>query len=410
MRVTARSTLIGAFGIFAALSVAAFTRSFQGSGLPLKYAGPPTVPDVTAGDLMTRLYIFSDDSMLGRQFGEIGSARATAYIEREVKALGLAPGGENGTFIQQVPSRNRDIRGTAIRDHNVIAIVPGTDDKLKGEYVAITAHSDGLGIKPAPWVDHDSAHAFNSLARRMGAATSDNSLRVTPQLWDRIRALTEAARAAHGGPRIDSVYNGADFDGSGCVALIEIAEALANGNLKPKRSILFIWHTGSQLSQTGAFYFVDHPTVPRDSIVAVLNADGIGRGGVSDMTGQSADNFGLSGGPGYLQLVGTRRISKELGDLIEAANTEQRLDLRFDYRLDDPQHQRQLYVNGDHYAYARKNIPVALFTTGSHADFEWFTDEAQYVDYDRLETVTKLIMGAALRVANLDHRLKLGTK
>jgi len=112
------------------------------------------------------------------------------------------------------------------------------------------------------------------------------------------------------------VFNGADDDGSGSVSVLEIAEALAKSAERPKRSVLFVWHTGEELGLLGSDWFTRHPTVPRDSIVAQLNIDMIGRGDSGDQKG---------GGPGYVQLIGTRRLSTELGDLIERVNTEDRI-------------------------------------------------------------------------------------
>src|SRR4051812_30961253 len=95
-----RTTKTLALVMLACLSVACSARSQE---LPLKYTGKPTQPAITAADAMTRLYIFSDDSMMGRRAGDIGGLKGTAYIEREVRRLGMVPGGNNGTFFQNVP-------------------------------------------------------------------------------------------------------------------------------------------------------------------------------------------------------------------------------------------------------------------------------------------------------------------
>src|SRR5690606_5267551 len=114
-------------------------------------------------------------------------------------------------------------------------------------------------------------------------------------------------------------------DGSGIVAMLEIAEYLAAQPVKPKRSILFVWHTAEEKGLWGSAYFTDNPTVPRDSIVTQLNIDMIGRGQAHDIPG---------GGPDYLQLVGSRRLSTQLGDLVESVNRDQQHNLRFDYTYD----------------------------------------------------------------------------
>src|SRR5205085_10138634 len=117
--------------------------------------------------------------------------------------------------------------------------------------------------------------------------------------------------------RLDSISNGADDDGSGSVTVLEIAQKLAAMPVKPKRSIVFVWHVGEEKGLLGSAYFTDHPTVPRDSIVAQLNMDMIGRGDAWDITGQTREGEPLHGNPDYLQIVGSRRLSTELGDLIE---------------------------------------------------------------------------------------------
>src|SRR5689334_22969314 len=77
--------------------------------LPLKHAPQPTTPEITPADLMTRLYIFSDDSMQGRRVGTEGHQRATAYIEREVRSLGLIPAGDSGGYFQNLPVFERTL-------------------------------------------------------------------------------------------------------------------------------------------------------------------------------------------------------------------------------------------------------------------------------------------------------------
>jgi len=196
------------------------------------------------------------------------------------------------------------------------------------------------------------------------------------------------------------VYNGADDDGSGSVAVLEIAEAFAKSNPKPKRSIIFVWHTGEEAGLLGSQWFTDHPTVARDSIVAQLNMDMVGRGDAFDYTGPTTP-----GGPDYLQLVGSRRLSTELGDLVEAVNKTERHPLQIDYAFDANGHPERIYCRSDHYNYARYGIPITFFTTGLHMDYHQLTDEPQYIDYEHMAHVTQLVHDAAVAVANLDHRV-----
>ncbi len=253
---------------------------------------------------------------------------------------------------------------------NVVAILPGSDPALRGELVAIGAHNDHEGIAPTPQ-DHDSLRAWNRVMRPEGAENSPGQ--PSAEASARIGAILDSLRRVNP-PRRDSIFNGADDDGSGSVAVLEIAEALARSPDRPKRSILFVWHTAEELGLLGADWFTRHPTVPRDSIVAQLNIDMIGRGGPSDRAG---------GGPAYLQLIGSRRLSSELGDLVERANTAGRHGFAFDYDWDADGHPDNIYCRSDHYMYARYGIPVTFFTTGGHLDYHQLTDEIAYEDYDK---------------------------
>jgi hypothetical protein len=103
--------------------------------------------------------------------------------------------------------------------------------------------------------------------------------------------------------------------------------------------------------------------------------------------------------------VGSRRLSTELGNLVEAANAEKKLGFKFDYALDANGHPENIYCRSDHAEYARYGIPVVFFTTGGHADYHQVTDEPQYIDYERMAQVSKLAFESAMKLGNLDHRV-----
>ena len=275
---------------------------------------------------------------------------------------------------------------------NVVGMLRGSDPALRGEYVAIGAHNDHVGFDHTP-VDHDSIRAYNGAVRQLELAAADHQ--VTPEQRAAIRVNADSLHRAHAA-RADSIFNGADDDGSGTVAVLEIAEAFARTRARPKRSLIFVWHTGEELGLFGAQHFTDHPTVPRDSIVAQLNMDMVGRGRAEDEN---------QGGPGYLQLIGTRRLSTELGDMIETVNKARRQPFAFDYQYDASGHPEQYYCRSDHYMYARYGIPIAFFTTGGHKDYHQVTDEPQYIDYDKLANVSQFVHDVGLAVANLNHRV-----
>ena len=176
---------------------------------------------------------------------------------------------------------------------------------------------------------------------------------------------------------------------------LEVAEAFAKGKVKPKRSLLFVWHTGEEKGLLGSRYYVDNPTVPRDAIVAQINLDMVGRGAAADLP---------AGSENYLQLVGSRRLSTELGDLTETLNKAQNRPFTFDYAYDADAHPENIYCRSDHYNYARYGIPVVFMTTGTHGDYHQVTDEPQYIDYPHLARIGQFVFTVANHVAGLDHR------
>jgi hypothetical protein len=298
----------------------------------------------------------------------------------------LTPLGTPGKTVRGAVTYNEE----TVTARNVVAILPGSDPALRNTYVAIGAHSDHDPIEQDA-VDHDSLRAYNAEARRLYVqlgrepnATERAGIKVNV---DSLRKIRPA--------RLDSIKNGADDDGSGTVAVLEIAEAMATAPQKPKRSVLFVWHVAEELGLIGANYFTEHPTVPRDSIVAQLNIDMIGRGGAGEEP---------NGGPDYLQLIGWRRLSNQLGDVIETVNKGRKMPFKFDLQYDATGHPEQFYCRSDHYMYARYGIPIAFFTTGGHGDYHEVTDEPQYIDYTKLRNVTELIHDVAKQVADMPQR------
>ena len=278
---------------------------------------------------------------------------------------------------------------TANAPRNVVAILRGGDARLRGQYVAIGAHKDHVGYGTSP-VDHDSLRAVllaGHRAQLAGRRISDAELRVN---LDSLRRLRPA--------RLDSIANGADDDASGSMALLEIAEAMTAAASRPRRSVLFVWHTGEEDGLLGSQHFTDHPTVPADSIVAQINVDMIGRGTADDVRG---------GGPDYLIVVGHRRMSRDLGDVADSVNARQPRPLRFDLSWDAPNHPEGIYDRSDHANYARIGIPVAFFFTGLHADYHQLTDEPQYLDYPHYTRITRYLHDLVTAIADREERIRL---
>jgi len=246
--------------------------------------------------------------------------------------------------------------------HNVVGIVEGSDPQLKHTFVAFGAHYDHVGYA------ENETTSMEGGVRRPGAPG-----RVTP------------------GAENDRVWNGADDDGSGTVAVMAIARAFAEG-AKPKRSLLFVWHAGEERGLWGSRYFADYPTVPIDAIVAQLNIDMIGR---------NRDDKASEANTVYL--VGSDRISTELHTLNRAANAAMAHPLTLDYAFNDPADLEQLYFRSDHYSYAAKGVPIIFFTTGLHGDYHANTDEVSKIEFEKMTRIAQMIYETGVRVANLDH-------
>jgi hypothetical protein len=242
---------------------------------------------------------------------------------------------------------------------NVIGIVEGSDPQLKSTYVVVGAHYDHVG-----YADQE----LTADGRRGGAPG-----RVSPGTAD------------------DRIWNGADDDGSGTAAVMALARAFALGP-RPRRSVLFIWHSGEERGLYGSRYFADFPTVPLDAIVAQLNIDMIGR---------NRDDKKSEANTVYL--VGSDRISSELHQIARDANQSLQPPLTFDYEMNDPWDPEQVYYRSDHYSYASKGIPIIFFTTGLHPDYHANTDEVSKIEFPKMTRVTQLVYETAWRLANLDH-------
>jgi Zn-dependent M28 family amino/carboxypeptidase len=147
--------------------------------------------------------------------------------------------------------------------------------------------------------------------------------------------------------------------------------------------VLFVWHTAEEKGLLGSESFTNQPTVPRDSIVAQLNMDMVGRNA-----------------PDSLFLVGSRRLSTELGDAVEAVNAAQPRPFLLDYSWDVPNHPERIYCRSDHYNYARFGIPVTFFTTGLHPQYHTVSDEVELIDFEKLARVTRLIGDVAFEISH----------
>ncbi len=249
---------------------------------------------------------------------------------------------------------------------NVVASVEGTDPVRRSEFIALGAHLDHIGLRPA----------------RTGSSGATADKLAAPDL----------------------INNGADDDGSGVVALVEMAAAAMRGP-KPNRSLLFVWHTGEESGGWGARYVTAFPPVPIDRIVAQLNLDMIGRSRRAG--GDTGANHALTG-PDEVYLVGASRLSRALADTVATVNRAY-LNLTLNPKYDDPADPERIYERSDHYQYAQKGIPVAFFFGGLHEDYHRPSDEIDRIDFVKLQKIARTVLAVAWTLGNAPDRPALDT-
>jgi hypothetical protein len=212
-----------------------------------------------------------------------------------------------------------------------------------------------------------------------------------------------SAHYDHLGKHKGKIYFGADDDGSGTVSLIEIAEAFAiakRAGHGPRRSILFCAFSGEEKGLLGSAFYVKHPLVPLSQMVLDLNIDMIGR---VDSTYTALQN------PNYVYPIGSNKLSSALKPLLEKCNTNY-TNLELNYRYDDPADKNKFYSRSDHYNFAKNDIPVIFFFNGTHADYHKPTDTIDKINFEKMETIARLVFYVAWTSANQTERLKIDLK
>jgi hypothetical protein len=240
------------------------------------------------------------------------------------------------------------------KTQNVVALWEGSDPVLKNEMVAIGAHYDHVGTNP-------------------------------------------------NAPGADKIWNGADDDGSGTVAVLAIAEALANAKTRPKRSVLFVWHCAEEKGLLGAEYFNKFPTVDIKNVIAQLNIDMIGRSKKEGDT--NARNKDLTGDHA-IYVIGSEMMSSTLGAITKGTN-DAYLKLGYDYKYDDPKDTNRFFFRSDHFHYAVNGIPIAFWFDGVHEDYHGAGDHPDKIDYAKMEKVTRTILLTLLELTDLKDRPKV---
>lgn len=299
---------------------------------PTKY-----MSSISAADLKTNLYVIAGDEMEGRNTGEPGQKKAGKYIIAQYEKIGVSYPKGASDFYQKVPSEfmSRSFSPKLNDSENIWAFIEGSEKP--DEILVISAHYDHVGMKNG------------------------------------------------------EVYNGADDDGSGTVALLEIAKAFMQAKKDghgPKRSILFLHVTGEEHGLHGSRYYAEHPLFPLKNTIADLNIDMIGR-----RDDKHKDNGN------YVYLIGSDRLSTDLHKISEKANNDY-VQLVLDYKYNDRNDPERIYYRSDHYNFAKNGIPSLFYFNGVHADYHKSTDTPDKIEYDLLQKRAQLVFVTAWELAN----------
>ena len=230
-----------------------------------------------------------------------------------------------------------------IQTRNVVGVIEGSDPRLKDEYVLVTGHYDHVG-QTGPFI-----------------------------------------------------YHGADDNASAVAAVIAVAEAFKASGTSPKRSLMFLIFEAEEDGLLGAFHYVDHPIVPLDKTVAVVNSDMIGRDEDDPEWNTTADQ-----NRNGVNVIGTL-YNPDLRRVIDAEN--QLIGLTLDYKTDgnDPE---GWFSRSDQYPFAVKYVPMVLFNTGEHPDYHTANDTWDRINYPKIEKIARLIYLSARTLANSSSRPK----
>ena len=296
---------------------------------------------ITSSELKDLLYVYASDEFEGRDTGKKGQKLAVNFLRKFYEKNKISAAKNTNNYFQEM--KLIMINGEKFDTENVAAYIPGCEKP--DEYIIFSAHLDHVGIENG------------------------------------------------------KIYNGADDDGSGTVAILEIAQAFQiafiNGS-GPKRSLLFLHLTAEEKGLLGSKYYVENPLYPINNAVANLNIDMIGR--LDPKRPDKNEN--------YIYLIGSDRLSQELHEVSEQANLKY-VGLDLDYTFNAENDPNSFYTRSDHYNFAKENIPVIFYFNGTHEDYHKPTDTPDKINYELLSKRTKLIFYTAWDLANREKRIRL---
>ena len=308
-------------------------------------------------DLYKHIEVLSSDSLEGRETGKPGQKMAAEYIANHFKKIGIPPY-KRKTYYQKF--------------------------KVKSERHICKCDDCDLAFFKRIFKSNQTIRGENVLGYIEGSDLKDELLIIT-------------AHYDHLGKHDSLIFNGADDDASGVSAALEIAEAFMlakKAGHGPRRSILIMPVSGEEKGLLGSRYYTDNPIYPLENTVANLNIDMIGR----------LDDWHDNGN--YVYLIGSDRLSYDLHNLNEKINDEY-IEIDLDYRFNDKDDPNRYYYRSDHYNFAKNDIPVIFYFNGVHEDYHKPSDTIEKIDFDKINTITRLIFLTAWEIANRDERIKL---
>ncbi len=296
---------------------------------------------ITPNDLKKHLYIIAGKEMEGRETATEGQRKAAAYIENYFKQTGRQSQEEINAFQAFISPQqfyiSESVARTIIQDYSTAKSITTS---IKTYNAAIL-----LEVKKHT----SSRQSSNVLGMIEGSDLKDEYLFIT-------------AHYDHLGKKDNIIYYGADDDGSGTVAILELAEAFAKAKTAgkgPRRSIVFMAVSGEEKGLLGSEYYTAHPTFPLNKTTANLNIDMIGRSDPKRTYGDSVN---------YVYVIGDDKLSSELRTISEAVNKKY-TKLELDYKYNDPNDKELIYYRSDHYNFAKNGVPIIFYFNGTHADY-----------------------------------------
>ncbi len=296
------------------------------------------------------------------------------------------------------PEKKSNRAGAVFVSQNVGAALLGTNTKKMQAYISNVKKSGKpvtANFKPSP-------DAQLKAAKTRSILSTENVLGYIEGTDKKEEVLVITAHYDHVGmdPTLkgDQIFNGADDDGSGTSAVLELAQAFseaAKAGYRPRRSLLFMTVTAEEKGLLGSEYYTNNPIFPLENTVANLNIDMIGR-----LDAAHKDN------PKYVYLIGSDKLSSELHKISEAAN-EKYSQLELDYTFNDENDPNRFYYRSDHYNFAKNNVPVIFYFNGVHEDYHGVDDEVEKILFDKMETITRLVFHTAWELANREERIKV---